>query len=46
MLIADGWIDRPAGATKMRFLWALLLLKQYDVENNLAAECGCDKKTF
>ena len=30
----------------MRFLWALLLLKSYDTENNMAGTCHCDEKTF
>ena len=46
ILVCDGWHDRPIGATKMHFLWALLLLKSYDTENNMAGTCHCDEKTF
>ena len=38
----------PSGATKVRFLWALNLLKAYDTEGNLSGNVGerCDEKTF
>ena len=34
--VCDGWHNRSIGATKMRFLWLLLLLKLYNTENNMA----------
>ena len=35
LLILDGFDhDMPSGATKVRFLWALNLLKAYDTEGN------------
>ena len=40
------WEDRPRGLTKIRFLWALSLLKSYNTENNMSGDCGCDEKTF
>ena len=48
LLIMDGWNDKPTGATKDRFLWALNLLKSYDTEGNLSGNAGkgCDEKTF
>ena len=46
LLVADGWTDRPKQATKIRFLWALSLLKTYDTETNMANSCGVDEKTF
>ena len=48
LLIMDGWNDKPSGATKDRFLWALSLLKSYDIEGNLSCNAGegCDEKTF
>ena len=49
MLILDGFDhDMPSGATKVRFLWALNLLKAYDTEGNSSGNVGegCDEKTF
>ena len=46
LLLAEGWYDRPRGATKLRFLWALSLLKSYDSEENMASQCQCDEKTW
>ena len=46
LLVADGWTNRPKQATKIRFLWALSLLKTYDTETNMANSCGVDEKTF
>lgn len=37
----------PHGATQERFLWGLLLLKNYDTVENNASRCGgVDEKTF
>lgn len=37
----------PRGATKERFLWALMLLKSYDTEENNASRVGgVDEGTF
>ena len=46
LLVVDGWTNRPKQATKIRFLWALSLLKTYDTEANMASNCGVDEKTF
>ena len=49
MLILDGFNhDMPSSATKVRFLWALNLLKAYDTEGNSSGNVGegCDEKTF
>ena len=49
LLILDGFDhDMPSGATKVRFLWALNLLKAYDTEGNSSGNVGegCDEKTF
>ena len=49
MLILDGFNhDMPSSATKVRFLWALNLLKAYDTEGNASGNVGegCDEKTF
>ena len=46
LLIVNGWLDRPTGATKMQFLWSLMFLKEYETENNMAAEFGCNEKIF
>ena len=46
LLVVDGWTNRPKQATKIRFLWALSLLKTYDTETNMANSCGVDEKTF
>jgi hypothetical protein len=41
----NGW-ERPAEA-KGKFLWALMLLKRYETEENLAVSAGgVDEKTF
>jgi hypothetical protein len=41
----NGW-ERPAEA-KEKFLWALMLLKRYETEENLAASAGgVDEKTY
>ena len=47
LITVDGWRDRPAVATKERFLWGLHLLQSYDTEPNLASNVGgVDEKTF
>ena len=47
LIVVDGWRDRPTGATKVQFLWALHLLKSYDTEINLASNVGgVDEKTL
>ena len=46
LLLVHDWEDRPRGLTKIRFLWALSLLKSYNTENNMSGDCGCDEKTF
>ena len=56
IVCANAWLliievfdeDMPSGATKVRFLWALNLLKAYDTEGNLSGNVGerCDEKTF
>ena len=47
LITVDGWRDRPAVATKERFLWGLHLLQSYDTKPNLASNVGgVDEKTF
>ena len=49
MLILDGFDhDMPSSATKVKFLWALNLLKAYDTKGNASGNVGegCDEKTF
>lgn len=47
LLEKDGEYIMPRGATKERFLYGLLLLKNYDTDENNAARCGSiDEKTF
>ena len=47
LIKVNGWKNRPAAATKERFLWGLHLLQSYDTEPNLASNVGgVDEKTF
>jgi hypothetical protein len=36
----------PIGASKLKMLWGLRLMKTYGTEENLAATAGVDEKTF
>jgi hypothetical protein len=36
----------PIGASKLKMLWGLSLLKTYGTEENMGAKAGVDKKTF
>jgi hypothetical protein len=44
--LLDHEATMPIGASKVKMLWALSLLKTYGTKVNLAAKAGVDKKTF
>ena len=47
LIVVDRCRDRSTGATKVQFLWALHLLKSYDIEINLVSNVGgVDEKTL
>ena len=46
LLVVDGWTNCPKQATQIWFLWALSWLKTYNIEANMASNCGVDEKTF
>ena len=47
LITVNGWRNRPAAATKEKFLLGLHLLQSYDTEPNLASNVGgVDEKIF